>query len=324
MRSSEPNDTIQLADTRLRLIRPVIALVMLVFLAGCGGGSSAEDGDGRLIVLATTGQIHDAVRNVAGDQVELIGLLGPGVDPHVYIPTEGDVSAFNDADVIFYNGLFLEAQMERILEQLASSRTVVAVGDRQEESDLIPVGDGEFDPHIWNDPVLWQGVVEVIRDTLVAADPDNGAVYEANAGQYLDTIADTHAEMLALVDRVPPDQRLLITAHDAFGYYARAYGFEVAGLQGLSTESEASTADVQQLADLIVSRRISAIFVETSVSTRSIEAVQAAVSAQGLSVEIGGSLFSDALGEEGHPAETYVGMLRHNTETIVNALAPGS
>ncbi|MEM9615438.1 MAG: zinc ABC transporter substrate-binding protein [Actinomycetota bacterium] len=298
-----------------------LALTALLLLAGCGDADD-DAADGRLTVVATTGQIHDAVLNVGGDQVDLIGLLGPGIDPHLYIPTEGDVDTFNDADVIFYNGLFLEAQMERVLEELADSKTVVAVGDRQPEADLIPAGDGEFDPHIWNDPDLWQGVVEVIRDTLIADDPANADLYRENAAAYIDEIATTHDEMLALVEQVPEDKRLLITAHDAFGYYARSYGFEVAGLQGLSTESEASTADVRELTDLIVSRQIPAIFVESSVPSRNIEAVQSAVAAQDFSVEIGGSLFSDALGEEGHPAETYIGMLRYNTETIVGALAP--
>ena len=156
--------------------------------------------------------------------------------------------------------------MERVLEQLANSKTVVAVGERQPEADLIAVGGDEFDPHIWNDPVLWMGVVEVIRDTLMEDDPDNADFYEENAAAYLAEIEATHQEMLDLVSRVPADTRLLITAHDAFGYYARTYGFEVTGLQGLSTESEASTDDVQQLANLIVERQIPAIFVETSVS----------------------------------------------------------
>ncbi|MEM8922042.1 MAG: zinc ABC transporter substrate-binding protein [Actinomycetota bacterium] len=319
-------------DTRSHRLRPkqparrrtliAVALVLAAFLLVSACGADDDAGDGRLTVVATTGQLHDAVRNVAGDRVDLVGLLGPGIDPHLYIPTEGDVDTFNNADVIFHNGLFLEAQMERVLEQLADSRTVVAVGDEQSEADLIAVGDGEFDPHIWNDPDLWQSVVEVIRDTLIADDPANADVYRENAATYIDEIAATHAEMLDLVERIPDDKRLLITAHDAFGYYARSYGFEVAGLQGLSTESEASTADVRALADLIVSRQIPAIFVESSVPARTIEAVQAAVAAQDFSVDIGGSLYSDALGEEGHPAETYVGMLRYNTETIVNALAP--
>ncbi|MEM7274209.1 MAG: zinc ABC transporter substrate-binding protein [Actinomycetota bacterium] len=306
----------------LQIVAVLAGLLGLLALAGCSGEDDSGAADGPLRVLATTGQIQDAVANVAGDRVELVRLLGPGIDPHLYIPTEGDVDAFDDADVIFYNGLFLEAQMERVLEQLAATKTVVAVGEQQPEDQLIAVGTDEFDPHIWNDPVLWQGVVASIRDTLAEIDPDNATFYRSQAASYIDEIDATHTEMLALVDRIAPDQRLLITAHDAFGYYARAYGFEVAGLQGLSTESEASTEDVQQLTDLIVSRRIPAIFVETSVSSRSIEAVQAAVEAQGFSVTIGGSLFSDALGEEGHPAEDYVGMLRYNTETIVGALAP--
>ncbi|MEM1333315.1 MAG: zinc ABC transporter substrate-binding protein [Actinomycetota bacterium] len=297
------------------------ALGLGLTAAACGSDAS-DDGDRPLEVVATTGQLHDAVANVAGDLVELTPLLGPGVDPHLYVPTEGDVQTFDDADVIFYNGLFLEAQMERILEQLAGSKTVVAVGDEQPEDGLIPVGGGEFDPHIWNDPTLWQMVVETIRDTLVADDPDNADAYRENSEAYLAEIEATDAEVEQLLAAIPAEQRLLITAHDAFGYFAQRYDLEVTGLQGISTESEASTRDVQDLADLIVDRSIPAIFVETSVSARSIEAVQAAVEAQGASVEIGGALFSDALGESGHPADTYLGMLRHNAETIAGALAP--
>lgn len=298
-----------------------LLLISIAVLAACGG--EAADAGGKLRVVSTTGQIHDAVLNIAGDRVTATGLLGPGIDPHLYVATEGDVSTFAEADIIFYNGLFLEAQMERILEQLASSKTVVALGDAQPEAQLIAVGGGEHDPHIWNDPVLWSGVVELVRDTLMDEDPDNADFYATNAENYLAEIAATHEYVLEQVATIPEEKRVLITAHDAFGYYARAYGFEVAGLQGLSTESEASTDDVQHLAELIVSRGIPAIFVETSVPPRNIEAVQAAVSAQDFTVNIGGSLFSDALGERGHEAETYIGMLRYNTNTIVSALTGG-
>jgi manganese/zinc/iron transport system substrate-binding protein len=307
----------------------IIALILLVtLLAACGqtgangDAASAEAEAGKLNVVATTGQIHDAVANIVGDAANLTGMFGPGVDPHLYVPTESDVSLLGRADVIFYNGLHLEAQMTRVLDQMAQRGvTVVAVGDALPEERLLS-WDSNYphDPHIWNDPELWSLGVEAIRDTLVEADPANADLYRQNAKAYLAGIAETHAYVKAQAEQIPAEQRIMITAHDAFGYFARAYGFEVRGLQGISTESEAGTADVQELVDFIVSRKAPAIFVETSVSPRNIEAVQAAVKARGFEVNIGGQLYSDALGDPGTPEGTYAGMLRHNIDTLVNAL----
>lgn len=307
----------------------IIALILLItLLAACGqtganGDAASGEAEGKLNVVATTGQIHDAVANIVGDAVDLTGMFGPGVDPHLYVPTESDVSLLGRADVIFYNGLHLEAQMERVLDQMAQRGvTVVAVGTVLPEERLLS-WDSNYphDPHIWNDPELWSLGVEAIRDTLTEADPANADMYRQNAEAYLAEIAETHAYVKAQAERIPAEQRIMITAHDAFGYFARAYGFEVRGLQGISTESEAGTADVQELVDFIVSRRVPAIFVETSVSPRNIEAVQAAARARGFEVNIGGQLYSDALGDPGTPEGTYTGMLRHNIDTLVKALA---
>lgn len=297
-------------------------LILVLLLAACSSNTQTA-ANGKLNVVATTGQIADAVANIAGEHVNLTGLLGPGVDPHLYVPTEGDVSTFSEANVIFYNGLHLEAQMTRMMEQMEQSGiTVVPVGDRLPTDSLLgwTGSGGAYDPHIWNDPALWSMVVATIRDTLVTADPDHATDYEANAERYLAEIADTDTYVREQIDSIPPERRIMITAHDAFGYFARSYGLEVRGLQGISTESEASTADVQQLASYIVEKQVPAIFVETSVSPRTIESVQAAVRAQGFEVQIGGSLFSDALGEAGHEAETYTGMLRYNARTLAEAL----
>jgi manganese/zinc/iron transport system substrate-binding protein len=305
----------------------IIALILLItLLAACGqtGGepASGEAEAGKLNVVATTGQIHDAVANIVGDAVNLTGMFGPGVDPHLYVPTESDVSLLGRADVIFYNGLHLEAQMVRVLDQMAQRGvTVVAVGDVLPEERLLS-WDSNYphDPHVWNDPELWSLGVEAIRDTLIEADPTNADLYRQNAEAYLAEIAETHEYVKAQAERIPAEQRIMITAHDAFGYFARAYGFEVRGLQGISTESEAGTADVQELADFIVSRKVPAVFVETSVSPRNIEAVQAAVRARSFEVTIGGQLYSDALGDPGTPEGTYTGMLRHNIDILVKAL----
>lgn len=304
-----------------RTTRLILLILFSMLLAACGGNAGAGE-DGRLQVVTTTGQIADAVANIAGDNVELSSLLGPGIDPHLYVPTEGDVSAFANADIIFYNGLHLEAQMTRVLDQMKERGTiVVAMSDNMPEDQLLNWDANTYDPHVWNDPLLWSIGVKSIRDTLIEADPDNADTYRANADAYLTEIADTHTFVQSEIAKIPADKRVMITAHDAFGYFARTYGMEVRGLQGISTESEAGTQDVQQLASFIVERQIPAIFVESSVPPDTIEAVQQAVQAQGFTVEIGGQLFSDALGEEGHEGDNYNGMLRYNAKTLAAALS---
>lgn len=311
---------------RIFFLASLLLLSVGILLSGCANADASNtdstENAGNLNVVATTGQIHDSLHNIAGDIVNLTGLLGPGVDPHLYVPTEGDVAVFGEADVIVYNGLHLEAQMVRVLEQMEQRGTIVlAIGDHLPKDQLLDWNTSAYDPHIWNDPELWSLGVEAMRDTLIEADPTNAQLYRQNTEVYLAEIAETDAFVQEQINRIPAEKRLMITAHDAFGYFARAYGMEVAGLQGISTESEASTTDVQNLVNLIVERQIPAIFVETSVSPRNIEAVQAAVEAQGFTVEIGGYLFSDALDSLGNPASTYTGMLRHNAQTLADALS---
>lgn len=306
----------------MKIVRNLLVmLILMLVMVGCGSEPAAESG--KLNVVATTGQLHDTVLNVGGDAIDLTGLLGAGIDPHAYKPTQSARRALDAADVIFYNGLFLEAGMGEVLDELAESGekdAVVAVGDVLDTADLLGWDDYDHDPHIWNDPLLWMEVVDIIVYNLSSADPDNTATYEANGAAYKAEIAQTHEEITALYESVPAEKRVIITAHDAFGYLARTYGLEVRGLQGISTESQASANDVIELADFIVDRQIPAIFVESSVSTDSVEAVQAAVQDRGFNVEIGGELLSDALGEDGSAGDTYLGMLRYNAETIVNAL----
>ncbi len=303
-------------------------LLILVFLllAGCGRGVAAnQPDDGRLSVVTTIGQIADAAAIVGGELVRVQSLMGPGTDPHLYTASARDVDKLRDADIVFFNGLFLEAQMEDVLEQMAERQTVVAVSSGIDTATLLPSANyaDEFDPHIWFDVTLWMQTVAQIRDTYVAIDPPHAAAYEANAAAYLAELEQLHAYVLAQAATVPAEQRVLVTAHDAFNYFGRAYDFEVLGLQGISTASEAGTADVQNLAAYIAERRIPAIFVESSVPVRNIEAVQAAVRDRGFDVQIGGRLFSDAMGDGGTPEGTYIGMVRHNIDTIVSALRGG-
>jgi len=300
-----------------------LIIILALLLVACGGGaetSAAEDG--RLYVVATIGQIGDAAQIIGGEHVTAVSLMGPGVDPHLFTASEGDVSKLTEADVILYNGLFLEAQMADVLRQIGETKTAVAIAETIPEDKLLasPIYDDEHDPHVWFDVELWSIAVSAIRDTLIEADPDNAADYQANAEAYLTELAELHTYVGEQAARVPEQQRVLITAHDAFSYFGRAYDFRVLGLQGISTASEASAADVQGLADFIVENQIPAIFVESSVPVRTIEAVQAAVNAQGYTTEIGGSLYSDAMGNADTPEGHYVGMVEHNINTIVTSL----
>lgn len=295
----------------------------LLLLSACSAATAAgETEDSRLNVVTTIAQVGDAAAIVGGEHVRVVSLMGPGTDPHLYTASARDVDKLRDADIVFYNGLFLEAQMEEILEQMAERQTVAAVSAGIDKGELLPSASyaDEFDPHIWFDVSLWMHTVEAIRDTYVAVDPVHASDYEANAAAYLAELEALHAYVQEQAATVPAEQRVLVTAHDAFNYFGRAYGFEVLGLQGISTASEAGTADVQDLADFIATRRIPAIFVESSVPVRNIEAVQAAVRSRGFAVEIGGQLFSDAMGNRGTPEGTYIGMVRHNIDTIVSAL----
>jgi manganese/zinc/iron transport system substrate-binding protein len=305
-----------------------LALLAALALVACGQAANPARSDlaGRRIrVVTTIGMITDVVQNVGGERVEVTGLMGAGVDPHLYKASEGDVTRMEQADVIFYNGLHLEAAMGGVLERMADRIKAVAVTERIDRQALIapPEFEGAYDPHVWFDVSLWRQAVETVRDTLVEMDPGSAALYRANTDRYLMELADLDAYVRAQAARVPAEQRVLITAHDAFNYFGRAYGFEVRGLQGISTASEASTADVQDLASFIAERQIRAVFVESSVPPRTIEAVQAAVRAKGFDVQIGGELFSDAMGDPGAPEGTYIGMLRHNVDTIVGALIEG-
>jgi manganese/zinc/iron transport system substrate-binding protein len=307
-------------------VKAILLLTLTLTIIACSevtGGSDEADFSQRPIrVVTTIAQIADAVENIGGEHVAVESLMGPGSDPHLYVASESDVSRLSDADIIFYNGLFLEARMQNVLQQLGQRKPVIAVGTQVAADHLLDSEDyeDEHDPHIWFDVQLWMRAVETVRDTLIEVDPDRADAYRANAEAYLQELADLHEYVQAQSDRLPAEQRVLITAHDAFRYFGRAYGFEVHGLQGISTEAEAGTADVQQLANFIAENQIRAIFIESSVPVRNVEALQAAVASRGFQVEIGGELFSDAMGSPGTPEGTYVGMVRHNIDTIVGAL----
>mgnify|MGYP000559905431 CR=1 FL=1 len=276
----------------------------------------------QISVVATTGMIADTARQIGGDNVEVRALMGPGVDPHAYRQTRSDIVAMTRADLVLWHGLYLEAQMEEFFEDLSRRRTVVAVAANLPRDLLLGHEDydNRFDPHVWMVPDLWQQVALAVRDALIDADPDNAALYMANAEAFsaqLETVSDYSAQVLSTV---PQDQRVLLTAHDAFNYFGNAYGFEVLGIQGISTESEAGLARIAELVDLLVNRNIRAVFVESSVSDRNIRALIEGAAARGHDVQIGGELFSDAMGDPGSYEGTYIGMIDHNVTTITLSL----
>jgi manganese/zinc/iron transport system substrate-binding protein len=280
----------------------------------------------KIRVVTTIGMITDIVANVGGERVEVTGLMGPGVDPHLYKASAGDVTRLSKADMIFYNGLHLEAKMAEVLENMQRTVKTAAVTEKIDRSLLLapPEFAGAYDPHVWFDVTLWMKAVERVRDALIEIDANSASTYQENTKKYLAKLEDLHTYVKTQAEKAPKNQRALVTAHDAFNYFGRAYGFEVRGLQGISTATEAGTADVQALVEFIVKRRIPAMFVESSVPRRSIEAVQEAVKAKGFSVEIGGQLFSDAMGDPGTPEGAYIGMVKHNIDTIVKSLTPKS
>lgn len=323
--------------TWLRLIFATLAAALLA--AGCGtreavppadaaGAKKAEQAaarpapGARLRAVATVGMIADLVQNVGKDHVEVTALMGPGVDPHLYKASQGDIAKLNQAQIIFYNGLNLEGKMADILVRLARSKPTIAVSEGIPENLLREPEefDGHYDPHIWFDVTLWMKAAERVRDALIEADPAHKADYEQNAAAYIKQLEELHRYAREQLATIPRERRVLVTAHDAFGYFGRAYDVEVMGLQGISTAAEYGLADVQELVDLLVQRKIKAVFVESSVPKRSIEAVVQGARARGHTVTIGGELFSDAMGDAGTPEGTYLGMVRYNVDTIVRAL----
>lgn len=301
----------------------VAAAFLWVALCGCSREAAEGVATGALRVTTTTGLIADAARAVGGPHAHVEALMGPGVDPHLYKATQSDLRRLMDADLVLYNGLHLEGKMADVLEKLGERKPTVAVTGAIPEELLRrpPEFAGQFDPHVWFDVQLWKRVVERIRDALAEADPEHRGDFERNAAAYLAELDTLDAYVRERVATIPESQRLLITAHDAFGYFGAAYGVEVMGLQGLSTSTEYGLQDLRRLIDVIVARKVKAVFVESSVSPRSIEALVAGVRGSGHEVALGGTLYSDALGAEGTPEGTYLGMVRHNVDTVVEALS---
>jgi manganese/zinc/iron transport system substrate-binding protein len=304
------------------LLCQLIVAVVSVVTSLVAGVAAAEPAP-RYRVVATVGMVADVVRQVAGDRAEVVGLIGEGVDPHLYKPARADVIALSQADVIFYNGLMLEGKMGDVLVQVARrGKPVYAVTEAiREQSDYVLTDAEEhLDPHVWMDVGGWMRAVDVIADGLANFDPSHAEHYRARAAAYTEQLRELDAYAREVLGSIPEGQRVLVTAHDAFGYLGRAYGLEVRGIQGLSTESEAGVADIERLVTFLVQREIPAVFVETSVADKNVRALIEGTRARGHAVRVGGELFSDAMGPAGTYEGTYIGMIDHNVTTIARAL----
>ena len=299
----------------------VIVMVGLCLLAACGSNQATNNESGKMIVTTTTGQVADVVKNIGGDKVDVISLMGPGIDPHLYRASQGDIKKLNDAEIIFYNGVHLEGKMEDVFEKMSKDKPTVAVADSIPADQLLTAkGSNSHDPHVWFDIQAWIHVVDTVEQELTKLSPENEEQFKQNASHYKKELEEMDQYAKEQIATIPEKSRVLVTAHDAFNYFGHAYGLEVMGLQGLSTDSEYGLKDVQSLVDTIVARNVKAVFIESSISEKSIQAVVEGAKKQNHDVVIGGELYSDAMGEAGTPEGTYIGMFKHNVDTIVSSL----
>jgi manganese/zinc/iron transport system substrate-binding protein len=309
------------ADVSRRVLLSHLAAVVFVPATRAFAAASSQQPK-TLNIVATTAMIGDAVRQVAGERAGVTALMGEGVDPHTYRQTRSDVVAMTRADAVFWHGLNLEAQLAEFFADLGRRKPVVALGERVPRDRLLddPAAPGKPDPHVWMDPRLWREVVVAARDELVRLDPAGQSLFEANAARFLDEIDRLAAYADRALATVPQSSRVLVTAHDAFNYFGRAYRYDVVGIQGISTESEAGLRQIEDIVKLLLERKIRSVFVESSVSERNVRALVEGAAARGHTVAIGGQLFSDAMGRPGTYEGTYIGMIDHNVTVITRAL----
>ncbi|MGY8886741.1 MAG: metal ABC transporter solute-binding protein, Zn/Mn family [Flavobacteriales bacterium] len=300
-------------------MKNILYLLISLAIISC---KNASEESGKLKVVTTTSMLTDLVKNIGGDLIEVNGLMGAGVDPHLYKASEGDVNKLFQADIIFYNGLHLEGKLVDVFEKMAKTKLTVSLGGSLDKNELIgsEYFVSNYDPHVWFNIQFFKQFGDRVAETLAANDPVNAKKYQENNALYQDKLDALEVEVKAMIATLPKEKRILVTAHDAFNYFGKAYGFNVVGLQGLSTATEAGVQDVRRLSQFIIDNKVKAVFIESSVPRRTIEALQEAVLSKNHDVGIGGSLYSDALGNAGTIEGTYVGMFRANVKTIVEAL----
>lgn len=299
-----------------------LLLLLTFFLSSCELKENNQSATKKLSIVCTTGMLSDAVSNIVGDQAEVSALMGPGVDPHLYKASQGDLKLLSNSDVIVYNGLHLEGKMGEIFEKLKNRKTIIIASDAVPKEELINTTafQGAYDPHLWFDVATWSKVVDYLGRELSTINQLSKEKISSNSNQYQTQLEKLHHWVAKEIQKIDPDKRVLITAHDAFGYFGRAYDIEVRGLQGISTQSEYGLRDVSELVNFITDRKIKAVFVESSVSNRSLKAVVEGCQSRGHTMEIGGTLYSDAMGEKGTAEGNYIGMVKHNVKTIIGGL----
>lgn len=300
-------------------MKRAITILAVIIVLGC---KNNKQDNGKLNVVVTTSMLTDLVKNIGGDLINIQGLMGAGVDPHLYKASEGDVSKLFNADVIFYNGLHLEGKLVEVFEKMEAQKTTVALGEFLAKDALIGSDyfASNYDPHVWFNIQYFKEFSDKVTNVLSNKDPKNAGSYTVNNIAFQQELDLLQTRVVNTIATLAPEKRILVTAHDAFNYFGKAYGFKVVGLQGLSTATEAGVQDVQQLSEYIIKNKVKAVFIESSVPRRTIEALEAAVLSKGHQVSIGGSLYSDALGDAGSVEGTYIGMFLYNVKTIVNAL----
>ncbi|MCD8440106.1 metal ABC transporter solute-binding protein, Zn/Mn family [Tenacibaculum finnmarkense] len=302
-------------------MKKVMLLLLVLITVSCK--TSEKKTNGKLNVVTTTTMVTDLVKNIGGDKIDINGLMGAGVDPHLYKASEGDVAKLFNADVIIYSGLHLEGKLVEVFEKMEhQNKKTIEISDVIAKDNLIgsALFASNYDPHIWFDITNWTKMTVYVADKLAEIDVKNADFYKNNAKIYLEKLEVLNKEVAQKINELSEEKRILVTAHDAFNYFGRQHKFNVVGLQGLSTATEAGVQDVQKLAKFIIDNKVKAIFVESSVPKRTIEALQEAVKSKGHEVVIGGTLYSDALGSAGTIEGTYIGMYKANVNTIVNAL----
>lgn len=319
----------------------VLIAVFCPCITGCNGGQASHSGhadhasekpagqtySGKYPIqaLATIGQVAEMVERVGGEHVEVKQLMGPGVDPHLFRPVASDTRALRDAEAIFYSGLHLEGRLTDLFVQLARKKlthavTIGLLTNSDERLREPPEFDGLHDPHVWHDVALWSQCVEDLADELATYDPKHAEDYKVNAAKYRTELAELDAYVKEQMQKIPKERLVLVTAHDAFGYFGQAYGIEVYGLKGISSELEKDLEHQEEIQAMLIEKQIPAVFVESAIAPRTVEALVEPCRAAGLDLQIGGTLYADVLGEKGTDAESYAGMIRHNVDTIVTAL----
>jgi manganese/zinc/iron transport system substrate-binding protein len=303
-------------------MRTVFQGILAVVAVCMAGGLRAEITTYPYTVTTTVGMVNDIVSVVAGELAVSSNIIGEGIDPHLYRTTRSDINQLMKADVVFYSGLLLEGKMGSALEATGRRKPVFAVTELLEKEYLLspPEFEGHYDPHVWMDVAAWSKAVDVVVAALGEQDPDHAAEYRTRAAAYQLQLKALTEYATASIASIPEDQRIMVTAHDAFNYFGRAYGLQVIGIQGLSTESEAGLQDIRRLIDLLVEQQVRAVFTETSVSDKNVRALIEGSAARGHTVTIGGQLFSDAMGTDGSYEGTYIGMIDHNITTVTRAL----